>query len=243
MEDLELKTLRSEGWILAPGEDKKKLLERKAFLESLPKEDPKDYEERAHQITHSLYGFSLRQIPILYSSKSLSPWQGAVFWVYSEEDGTEFPTIQMREKFTGILRFYKPEEILAHELVHAARFAFKEPFFEEILAYKTSNSKLRSFFGPLFIFPLEATIFVGIGLICPLAFLFLEMEIFLLIPSAFFLLLLLRLCILQGIFKLASCQLQRLGEEKPLSSLLNLSDSQILFESFRFFKRRKRTIF
>jgi hypothetical protein len=243
MEDLELKTLRSEGWILAPGEDKKKLLERKALLESLPKESPKDYEEKAHKITHGLYDFSLKQIPILYSSKSLSPWQGAVLWIYSQEDGTEFPTIQMREKFNGILRFYKPEEILAHELVHAARFAFKEPFFEEILAYKTSNSKLRSFFGPLFIYPLEATIFVGLGLLCPLAFLFSEMEMFLWIPSAFFLLLLLRLCLLQGIFKLAFCQLRRMGEEKPLSSLVHLSDSQILFEAFLFFKRRKRTIF
>ncbi len=95
---------------------------------------------------------------ILYSNKGLSPWHGGV--TITEEKGV---TVQLREQFKkrGRFLFYQEEEILAHEAIHAMRSMFSESRFEEVLAYQTSPSSFRKYWGPLFRTPLESLLFMA----------------------------------------------------------------------------------
>ena len=106
---------------------------------------------------------------ILYDDASLLPWQGALLWEYETEDGKKYPVIQLRKttpKF--FFKFYKKEEMFLHELVHAARFDFKQPLFEEMFAYQTSSSRFQRILGPLFLYPLEATCLMFASLLAPI---------------------------------------------------------------------------
>lgn len=225
---LELEKLCSwsqEGWILAPQEEKTSVIQRKETLESVnfPKEQ---------KILLPLYDLEVSEVPLLVSNRSLWPWQGAVLWQYWDDRGRTYPVIQVRENGGG----KKQEEALAHELVHFSRFSFSEPLFEEILAYKTSSSLWKSFFGPLFMRPWEATCFVVFSFLPPFfAFWkdsFLGGWVFL--SACFFLLL--RLCLLHGIFALARRKLCMLGilKEKTLPILLRLSDWETIKLAFCF---------
>lgn len=98
-------------------------------------------------------------IEISYSNKGLLPWEGGCLW---EIEG-EKPLLQLRkifesqDKFLGI---YSKEEIINHELVHAKRIAIKGAIFEEVLAYQTSKSPFRRFFGPIFRSSKESAFFL-----------------------------------------------------------------------------------
>lgn len=218
--------LDQQGWILSPNETKKQLLSRKATSEK--KIHPtSSLENKAHDITEKLYQFRLNDVEIIYSKKSIYPWQGALLWSYEEKGEEPFPVIQIRKK--GI---YNEQEILAHELVHAARFSFKEPFFEEMLAYQTSSSKLYRFFGPLFMFQLEPLLFLLLSFTSFLGIIFLENLCFLWIPPLIFAILLLRLTLLHTLFLLAKKHLKQEGVLNPLAILLRLSDKEIIQSAF-----------
>ena len=228
--DMDLVELDAQGWILAPRETPEALICRKKIAEK-KREDfllNSDSLSKAHKITQDLYQFTLKEALVLYSDKSLSLWEGAVLWAYFDENGDSYPVIQMRTNYKkGFLRFYKEEEILAHELVHAARFAFKEPFFEEMLAYKTSKNFFPRFFGPLFIFRLESFLFLGLIIMSFLGFAILEWTLLLWLPFLFLACLLLRLVCLHSIFSLAKAHLKKVGTKEPLAALLRFSDKEI----------------
>jgi hypothetical protein len=217
---VDLSDLNKKGWFLAPGETVEGLLERKGLFED---QSPASFLllEKAGKITELLYGFKFETAPIFYSNKSLFPWQGGMLWSYFSEKGKCFPKVQMRTKYS---KRYDPTEILAHELVHMARFAFKEPLFEEILAYKTSKSAFRRFLGPLFIYPLESVIFMSLSLLGSFSFVWLETWLSFLPFALFFVFLFIRLSALHIIFNRA---VQKSGESS-LKSMIGLSDKEII---------------
>lgn len=101
-------------------------------------------------------------IEIIFSNKGLWPWEGGCLW---EEKGKK-PVIQLRtilKKKNNYLGIYSREEILIHEWVHAQRLGYKEPIFEEILAYQTSKFFWRRYFGPLFRNQKEALLLLGMS--------------------------------------------------------------------------------
>ncbi len=95
-------------------------------------------------------------------SHGLSFWEGAATWIEENGDGSRSYQIQLKDSW--LTRLYPKEEIIAHEMVHAARLMFDESRFEEILAYQTSKNRFRRYFGPIFSSPKESK--------CALALLF-----------------------------------------------------------------------
>lgn len=88
-------------------------------------------------------------VELVFSNKGLLPWEGGCLWITEDQK----PLLQLRktfEKKERIFGLYSREEIISHELIHAYRFQFNEPIFEEVLAYHTSSSSFRRFLGPLF---------------------------------------------------------------------------------------------
>ena len=90
-------------------------------------------------------------------TNQLPLWEAAATYI-EENQGIFTPIVQVKKK--GVPFWCSQEEILAHELIHATRIAFKESFFEEVLAYKTSSSWLRRYFGPIFFHPKEVVLFL-----------------------------------------------------------------------------------
>lgn len=161
-------------------------------------------------------------------------WEVAATYMEPNQ-GVFTPIIQIKKK--GVPFWCSQEEILAHELVHAARIAFSETFFEEILAYKTSHNWFRRYFGPIFFRPAEVIVF-----------LFLLMGIwFYQLGSLFYFdtvpnftlwtpfiivgLFLIRLVIAQSIFSLCLKKLRKILQkpDKALKLTLRLSDKEIIY--------------
>lgn len=129
----ELLSFFQRGLIPGPAESEAAFMERvKARVSlSLP-----EWEEIALPLQEQ-WGFCIDWVPIFYCPKKLLPWEGAVF--STENKGA--PQIFLRKK---------SQEILMHEAIHAAREAFDEPVFEELLAYTTSPTLWKHYAGPLF---------------------------------------------------------------------------------------------
>ncbi len=108
-------------------------------------------------IAQPLFGFVIDWVAVVISNKNLLLWEGAAVWTSPDAP----PQIQLRKTFFGTKLFLKDtREFLAHEAVHAARCLFEEPQFEEILAYQTSPSRFRRFWGPLFESSKESSVFM-----------------------------------------------------------------------------------
>lgn len=101
----------------------------------------------------NLYDFSPDWVPVFFSNRQLPFWQGGCAWIFQlNEDSPPSSFLQMRKEFLySRLHFgiYHRTEILAHEFVHTGRMMFQDLRFEEILAYQTSDSKFRRYFGPI----------------------------------------------------------------------------------------------
>ena len=112
----------------------------------------------------ALFGIAPEWIPVFMNNHQLTPWQGGCAWIFQLNEQT--PTsafLQLRSQFknrTDYLGIYNRNELLAHELAHAGRMMYREPRFEEILAYQTSPSKLRRFLGPIFQSSKESLLFI-----------------------------------------------------------------------------------
>jgi hypothetical protein len=162
--DMDLKKYSSEGLWPGPGETEEHFQKRASLLAkasvTASDKDPSSAKEKAILITRSLFGFSFDTLPFCYSNKDLAFWEGAALFI-EEENDIPIPHIQLRKGFLkGSYLFYKVEEVLSHEMFHAARIAYKEPNYEEIFAYMTSKSFFRRFLGPLFQSPKESYLFV-----------------------------------------------------------------------------------
>ncbi len=88
------------------------------------------------------WGFSIDWVPLIYAKKKLLPWEGAIFWTTHIQ---LHPKLQTKKLYGNTLT-----DILHHESIHAAREAFNEPQFEELLAYTTSPASWKRLIGPLF---------------------------------------------------------------------------------------------
>lgn len=168
----------------------------------------------------------------------LQLWEAAA--TYIEENQDIFtPIVQIKKK--GVPFWCAQEEILAHELVHATRIAFKESFFEEVLAYKTSRNWLRRYFGPIFFHPKEVVLFLFllVGIWCyqlGCLFFFDDLpSLTLWIPCTIIGVLIIRVIIIQTIFSLCLKKIRRLLKQpdKALGFALRLSDKEIIAFAFK----------
>jgi len=104
-------------------------------------------------VTESLYGIRPEWIQMIFSNKKLAPWHGGCAWiVQSEENASPVAFLQLRKAFyrsSQYLHLYHRRELITHELAHIGRMTFEEPKFEEILAYRSSPSSFRRYFGPI----------------------------------------------------------------------------------------------
>ncbi|MGE5196600.1 MAG: hypothetical protein ACM3JI_04660 [Anaerolineae bacterium] len=160
--DTDLLLLNERGFIAGPDETAEDFSKRIAFLEKFEpilqdKLEKKDW-ETAHLLTKQVFDFSADWIKGFYSNKKLPFWQGAATWI----DHPWRPLIQLKKAFRSgnYLKIYGRDEVLAHEALHAARMAFEEPKFEEVLAFATSRYPLRKALGPLLRSSWESYLFI-----------------------------------------------------------------------------------
>ena len=113
----------------------------------------------AAAVTEKLYHFSINWVPGFFLSKSVGLlWGGCAIHI-PEEHLTVF---LIRKNFAARKRWfiYRREELLAHELCHAARNPLKDFVFEEFFAYQTAPSRIRRYLGNCFRTQLDALLFV-----------------------------------------------------------------------------------
>lgn len=104
-------------------------------------------------VTERLFDFRAKWVPVFFSNYQLAPWHGGCAWIFQlQVEGPKAAFLQLRKGFAHrprYLKIYDRDELIAHELSHIGRMAFEEESFEEMLAYQTSPSTFRRWFGPL----------------------------------------------------------------------------------------------
>ncbi len=183
-ENKDLDSLLRLGIWPGPGETEEKfLLRAQKHLEFFRVDNNGsviDYSDHLKKCLHSL--FFIDPLPHLasYETKGLHFWEGAAMCSY-EEGGSSLPKILVSSKFKrGKYLWYDRDEVLAHEIFHAARIMYHEPKFEELLAYQTSKNRLRQMLGPMFQNPSESMFFlfsVFLSLCVTLSSIFVDIEI------------------------------------------------------------------
>ena len=128
------------------------------FLERAVTAKPILTQNRALDRVEEIFSASPDWVKIHFEAKNLLPWEGAVTWIEEDLKGIRSVSIQIKSSF--MTRLYPQDEVIAHEMVHAMRLTFEENRFEEILAFRTSKSRFRRYFGPLFTQPSETKGFV-----------------------------------------------------------------------------------
>ena len=105
------------------------------------------------------YGINVDWVPgFFYSPGALF---GGCAWGIPPDFLTLFilrPSFQHKEKWY----IYGRQELMSHELCHAARFPLQADKYEELLAYQTSTSKFRKLFGPMVRSAKETYVLMGI---------------------------------------------------------------------------------
>ncbi|OGN62454.1 MAG: hypothetical protein A3F09_05065 [Chlamydiae bacterium RIFCSPHIGHO2_12_FULL_49_11] len=139
-----------EGWFAGPDEDFAAFEKRvRAMKEWLA--DPRPLEKLLkHPIgveKHHSRLFLCRT-----GGRKKSWWHGALTWLHPISPHLIVPVLELPAKFRWVGR----EELLAHEGVHVSRSMFKEPVFEEIIAFRTSEKRWRRLLGPLLSGDMEA---------------------------------------------------------------------------------------
>lgn len=187
------------------------------------------------------YGFSPNWVPIIFSNHQLAPWHGGCAWIFQVTHESPLGALfQLRKAFLHSQRYlgiYNRDELMIHEAAHIGRMAFQEPNFEELLAYQSSNSAFRKWFGPIISSPKESLYFV---LSCFLAFAgtfyytFLDGPPFLnwlfILPLFLMMIGLLRLVIRHYQLKKCLKAIEALLKDKEIAShvVYRLSDSEII---------------
>lgn len=174
-----------------------------------------------------LWDMKLDWVKILYQSKGLHFWEGGCTWIEGDQTLIQLhPSFFKKRRHWG----YCQEEIISHELVHVIRGAFEEPIFEEILAYHTSPSPFRRYWGPLWRTTHETTAFLIILFLCTIASFFEPLGWCAWGCSALLLgYFSVRLIRNQRIFKRALQRIKgHVGIEKSLPLMLHLTDQEII---------------
>ncbi|NGX41840.1 MAG: hypothetical protein K940chlam7_00114 [Chlamydiae bacterium] len=118
----------------------------------------------AFQKTEQLFDIVPEWIPLYFSNYRLTPWHGGCVWIFQiAKDTPTAAFLQLRNAFStssSYFNMYDRDELAAHELAHVGRMTFQEPKFEEVLAYRTSPSQFRRWFGPIVKSSWESLLFV-----------------------------------------------------------------------------------
>ena len=181
----------------------------------------------ASKYTEKSYNFSINWIPGFFLSKGLGLLTGGC----SATSESGFTFFLIRSSFSSKKKWlwYSRNELLSHELCHAARAPVKDRYLEEFFAYKLSSSPFRRFFGNCF-----QGVFDAILLLMPL-FLLLAMQIintflFLGIPMSIFWI----IAFIYPIFLLIRNQVYRNVYFKAQKSLLSAFGNNTPFDSILF---------
>lgn len=181
LSDADLLDYNSRGLIPGPQETEQDFIARAHYclnlMEVLQKQSNQEFPiskqdltsadgclKEAEEMTKPLYDIAPDWIPFLYSNSKLYPWHGGCAWIFQEK--AESPTaaiLQLRKQLrnsTVYFGIYPRKELVAHELSHVGRMMFEEPRYEEVLAYRTSQSPFRRWFGPIVQSSSEALLFV-----------------------------------------------------------------------------------
>ncbi|WP_201456465.1 hypothetical protein [Chlamydia sp. 17-3921] len=218
--DEDLINLNKQGIIAGPEEEKYSFFLRADSLIEERSGSSTSFPSRIQEI----FDICPSHLQILYSNEGLDVWEAGCTWILENQ-----VTIQLRKplyKASRWLGIYSKKEILAHEIVHAVRMKFREPIFEEVLAYQTSSWAWRRFWGPLFrnsgesyaLF-LSVTIGVGITLWQP----FWGFATILMLPIFFSV----RLMLVQSYFRRAMRKIRKMLGVTPLWIMLRLTDKEI----------------
>lgn len=166
--DERLLDLNRRGLIPGPLEKEDAFMQRAEYCLHLSKhlDVPlqKDVLEKPNSDLRYFYDVAINWIPVIFSNERLSLWHGGCAWIFQVAENT--PTaamIQLRQVFGNKKRYlgiYDRDELLVHELVHVGRMKFEERRFEEMLAYETSTSTFRRWFGPLVQSSWESVLFL-----------------------------------------------------------------------------------
>ncbi len=101
--------------------------------------------------TKLLFDISPKWVPVFFSNHRLMPWHGGAAWIFQENEKSPISAFfQLRHRLKRDRRYlgiYDRHELMAHEMSHIGRMVFHEPRFEELIAYQTSESAFRRFFG------------------------------------------------------------------------------------------------
>lgn len=177
--DSKLLAYNDQGIIPGPNEDEAAFAARAAYclnlretIGSFLSESLPAFEEEASgkvinealPITKKLFDIAPTWVPLFFSNYKLNFWHGGCAWIFQRDENS--PTsafFQLRQAFRKQERYlglYERNELIAHEMAHVGRMMFEEPQFEELLAYKTSTSRFRRWFGPIIQAPWESALFV-----------------------------------------------------------------------------------
>ncbi len=169
---VDLLACAEKGLFVGPNEDEESFAKRMQIFQEFEEDSQQfirkhqmdwPYHFKIEKLPKLPFGFSVNCLPIFYSKKRLSFWQGAATWIFEDESGCKLPLIQLKKT-----RFCSKEELLAHELVHFVRVAYDEPKYEEIFAYMTSKNKFRRILGPLFRNRSDPYIFIVLAMFIPI---------------------------------------------------------------------------
>ena len=99
------------------------------------------------------YGFQINWVAAFFH-KNIGLLAGACTLTF--ESGLSFILISRKFKHKSKLLIYSLQEIITHELCHAARMPIKDNMLEEFFAYNLSSSPIRRHFGNCFRSPLDS---------------------------------------------------------------------------------------
>lgn len=175
MDEQALLKLNAQGIIPGPNETEEEFLKRADYCLNLNQKIPElmgdeppfqsdSFFQAPIKITSSLFHIAPHWIPIYFSNYSLTPWHGGCAWIFQLSEETPTTAIfQLRRAFRNSRKYlgiYDRDELVSHEMAHVGRMMFEEPRFEEILAYRTSRSRLRRWLGPIVQSSMESMLFV-----------------------------------------------------------------------------------
>lgn len=225
-------TLNHRGFFLKPKEEEEAFLARIAVLQRHKTSFSPEGMREALALCEELFDARPSWVAIIEQQKGLSAWQGAVLWI-QEEGGYHIPLVQLspRLKTSWLKRWYKQEEVLAHELLHAMRLPLNASRFEEIIAYQTSRSRLRKWLGPVFQHPYEVYLLLFAVLLGWMGMFWEAVSLLIWTPWMLVLGGMGRLMYMHWNFKRAKVCLELLlkDKDKSLAVLARLTDDEISF--------------
>ena len=138
-----------------PHESEKEFCSRTEMLLASAKDADASHEE-AMKLMQSLYGAFPSWVPVVCSNSGLSLWEAGCTWC---SDGP--PIIQLSRRFvhsTLLSKLYCVRAVLAHEYVHAIRYALNSAFDEFFAYFVSGGDSFRARCSALFAAPYEVVL-------------------------------------------------------------------------------------